>query len=125
METAMRKHVKILGWLNIVAAVFYLLIGGAGLAFMTSMGLMSGEVGGAAAMTGIGGVFATIMLVIALPSLICGIGLLRNWGGWVIIFAVVLGVFHLPNFPLGTAIALYTFWIAWKLYDTTPDTDVK
>jgi hypothetical protein len=117
----MRKHVKILGWLNIAAAVFYLLVGGAGFAVLASIGVMSGEVRPAAAMTGVGGVFATIMLVMALPSLICGIGLLRNWGGWVIVFAVVLGVFHLANFPVGTAIALYTFWIAWKLYNATPE----
>ena len=33
-----------------------------------------------------------------------------------IILAVVLGLFNLMNVPVGTAIALYTFWIAWKLY---------
>lgn len=54
----------------------------------------------------------------AVPNLICGIGLLRNWGGWVIILAVILGFFNLFKFPHGTASAIYTFWIAWRLYHT-------
>jgi hypothetical protein len=54
----------------------------------------------------------------ALPNLICGIGLLRDWGGWVIVLAVVLGVINLAHPPFGTAIAIYTFWVAWKLYNS-------
>mgnify|MGYP003580447709 CR=1 FL=1 len=30
------------------------------------------------------------MLFMALPNLICGFGLLPNWGGWVIVLAVIL-----------------------------------
>ena len=35
----------------------------------------------------------------------------------VIVLAVILGVFNLAKFPWGTAIALYTFWIAYRLSD--------
>jgi hypothetical protein len=34
----------------------------------------------------------------------------------VIVLAVVLGVFNLMHVPFGTAIAIYTFWVAWRLY---------
>jgi hypothetical protein len=38
-------------------------------------------------------------------DLIAGLGLLRNWGGWVIVLAVILGVINLMNIAVGTAIA--------------------
>ncbi len=35
-----------------------------------------------------------------------------------IVVAVILGLFNLAQAPFGTALALYTFWIAWRLYDS-------
>src|SRR5690349_19271221 len=116
----MQKHVRILGWLQIAMGVFDLLIGAFLFAMMSGMGALSGEVQGFAVMSGLGGVLAMVMLALGLPNLICGIGLLRNWGGWVIILAVILAVFNLAK-PPGTFVSIYTFWIAWKLYDSTPD----
>ncbi len=117
----MQKHVRILGWLQIALGLFDLLIGGLLFALMSGIGAASGEVEGFLALSVVGGIMGTIMLILGLPNLICGIGLLRNWGGWVIGLAVILGFFNLATAPIGTLIAIYTFWIAWKLYDTTPD----
>lgn len=113
----MQKHVRILGWLQICLGVIDLLIGLTAFGVLSGIGLLSGDVTAMGVMSLIGGFAGTFMLIMALPNLICGIGLLRNWGGWVIVVAVVLGVFNMLKFPIGTAIALYTFWIAWKLYD--------
>jgi hypothetical protein len=54
----------------------------------------------------IGGIF----LLIAVPSLIAGIGLLRyrTWGRGL---TLVLSFLRLLEFPLGTATAVYSFWI--------------
>jgi hypothetical protein len=117
----MRKHVRILGWLQIVLGLFDLAIGAMAFGVLSTVGVMSGDMGGFGAMTGLGAMIVTIMAALALPNLLCGIGLLRNWGGWVIILACVLGIFNLAQAPFGTAIALYTFWIAYRLYETTPD----
>ena len=119
----MRKHVKILGWLQIILGILDLLIGLAAFGFLSGVGLLSGDVGAFGMMSVIGGIAGTVMLVMALPNLLCGIGLLRNWGGWVIILAVILGVFNLFKFPWGTAIALYTFWIAYRLSGATESFD--
>lgn len=116
----MQKHVRILGWLHICLGVIDLLIGLAAFGLLSGVGLLSGDFTAMGVMSLIGGFAGTFMLIMALPNLITGLGLLRNWGGWVIVVAVVLGVFNLMKFPVGTAIALYTFWIAWKLYDA-PD----
>lgn len=117
-EAKLGKHVRILGWLHIVLGVIDLLIGMMGFGVLTGIGAVSGDPAAFGIMSGIGGFVGALMLIMALPNLIVGLGLLRNWGGWVIVVAVVLGVINLMNFPIGTAIALYTFWIAWRLYDT-------
>jgi hypothetical protein len=112
------KHVRILGWLHIVLGVFDLLIGMMAFGVLSGIGAVSGDPQAFGFMSLIGGFAGALMLLMALPNLIAGLGLLRNWGGWVIVLAVILGVINLMNVPVGTAIAIYTFWIAWKLYDT-------
>jgi hypothetical protein len=112
------KHVRILGWLHIVLAIIDLLLGLAAFGILSGVGLASGDPTAFGVLSLIGGFAGAFMLMMALPNLLCGLGLLRNWGGWVIILAVVLGLLNLWNVPIGTAIAVYTFWIAWKLYDT-------
>jgi len=115
------KHVRILGWLNITLGVIDLLIGMAAFGFLSGIGVLSGDLHAFGTLSLIGSFAGAMMLVLALPNLVCGLGLLRNWGGWVIVLAVILGIFNLSHFPVGTAIALYTFWIAWKLYDAQAD----
>ena len=112
----MRKHVKVLGWLYIVLGVINLLIGLTAFGLLSGIGLLSGDVQAFGVLTIIGGFTGVVMLIVAVPNLVCGLGLLRDWGGWVLVLAVILGLFNLTTFPVGTAIALYTFWIAWKLY---------
>lgn len=111
----MRKHVKILGWLQVVLGILDLLIGLAAFGVLSGIGFLSGDIGAFGVLSVVGGFAGTVMLIMALPNLICGIGLLRNWGGWVIVLAVILGVINLLKFPWGTVIALYTFWIAYRL----------
>jgi hypothetical protein len=114
------KHVRILGWMHIALGIIDLLIGFAAFGVLTGVGALSGEMHAFGVMSAIGGFVGMIMLVMALPNFICGLGLLRGWGGWVLVLAVVLGLFNLMKVPHGTAIALYTFWIAWRLYDSSP-----
>lgn len=113
----MDKHVRILGWLHICLGIIDLLIGLMAFGVLSGIGMLSGDIAGFGVMTLIGGFVGTLMLIMAIPNFICGVGLLRNWGGWVIVVAVVLGFLNLMKVPFGTAIALYTFWIAWKLYN--------
>ena len=115
----MRKHVRILGWLQIALGIIDLLIGMTAFGLLSGIGMISGDPKAFGVLSVIGGFAGAFMLLMALPNLICGIGLLRGWGGWVIVLAVILGVFNLMQVPFGTLIALYTFWIAWRLYQAT------
>jgi hypothetical protein len=117
-EDELGRHVRILGWLHVALGIFDLLLGMAAFGIMSGMGFVSGDAHAFGVMSLIGGFAGAFMLLMAIPNLLCGLGLLRNWGGWVIVLAVILGLINVMNVPVGTAIALYTFWIAWKLYDT-------
>jgi hypothetical protein len=121
----MRKHVRILGWLQICLGIMDLLIGLAAFGILSSIGVLAGDVAALGFMSAIGGFIGIVMLIMAIPNFICGVGLLRDWGGWVIILAVVLALFNLVKVPYGTVIAIYTFWIAWKLYNASDSTAVS
>ncbi len=111
----MQKHIKILGWLHIAAGVMDLLIGLVAFGLLSGIGVMSGDMAAAGVMSMIGGFVGTLALIMALPNFLVGLGLLLDWGGWVLIVAVVLGLFNLAKVPWGTALGLYTFWIAWEV----------
>ena len=112
----MRKHVRILGWLHVFLGIIDLCLGLIAFGVLSGIGALSGDVAAFGIMSIIGGFAGAFMLIMALPNFICGLGLLRGWGGWVLVLAVILGLFNLMHVPVGTAIALYTFWIVWKLY---------
>ena len=113
----MGKHVRILGWLHVVLGVIDLLIGLMAFGILSGMGALSGDITAFGVLSALGTFAGAFMLIMALPNFLVGFGLLRNWGGWVIVLAVILGLINLTHVPVGTAIALYTFWIAWKLYN--------
>jgi hypothetical protein len=51
-----------------------------------------------------------VIVFLALPGLIAGIGLLAK-KEWALIVALVIGCLHLLAFPFGTALGIYTIWI--------------
>jgi hypothetical protein len=106
----MEKHVTVLGALyiafsalNIVAAliIWTLVVGG---------GLISGDEEAIAITTGIGTAIVFILVLLAAPGIIGGIGLLRQWS-WARILVLILGCLNLFNIPVGTALGIYTIWV--------------
>jgi hypothetical protein len=60
------------------------------------------------------GIVATVigifLFVIALPSIIAGVGLLKR-KPWARILSLILGALNIFNIPFGTALGIYTFWV--------------
>jgi uncharacterized membrane protein (DUF2068 family) len=76
----------------------------------------SGEEGAAvgAAVLGFTGVAMSVVLgLLALPSLICGWGLLR-FRRWARILGIILAAIALTKFPIGTAFGVYALVILFK-----------
>jgi len=51
-----------------------------------------------------------VITVVAVPTLIAGIGLLTRQS-WAMIFSLIVACFKLFSFPVGTAIGVYAIWI--------------
>lgn len=55
---------------------------------------------------------AGFMLLIFLPTIIGGIGLLLK-KSWARILVIIVSIVHLLAFPLGTALGIYGLWVLW------------
>jgi hypothetical protein len=117
----MREHIKILGILNIImggltalGGLIVLLATGS-IASLIVMGLQdSGEAENAriaAPIIGvIGVVIGVFLLVLALPAILGGWGLM-NYRSWSRILMIVVSGLSLLHFPLGTALGIYGLWV--------------
>jgi hypothetical protein len=113
----MAQHVKIVGILHIVFGALALL---AGVIVLVVMGGVAGFVGASdqsadsqavvPLLGGIGGLVFVICLVVGLPGLVGGIGLIQ-YKAWARIVVIVLSALDLFNIPLGTALGIYGFWV--------------
>ena len=114
----MEQHVKILGVLNIVWGAMGAL---GGLVLLAIFGGVYGIAGVAIGhnpgaqialpiIAIIGSVIALFLLILSVPSIISGIGLLY-FKPWARIFALVISVLHLFNIPIGTALGIYGLWV--------------
>ena len=114
----MESHVKILGWLNVFFGILGLLaalaILGGSMAVSTMLGLSGDEAMLPSHIVAlIGGALAVFTLLLSLPALLLGYGLL-NFRPWARIVGFIFAAFALLHVPIGTILALYTFWVLLK-----------
>src|SRR5258708_4068894 len=111
----MIDHVKILGILHIVfsglallaAAVLFLVFGG----IAGFLHLASGDSSIAAGVIGVVGAFLVgLMIVLGLPGVIVGIGLL-GMQPWARIAGLILSALELLHVPFGTILGVYGLWV--------------
>ncbi|HEX8459100.1 MAG TPA: hypothetical protein VF656_17535 [Pyrinomonadaceae bacterium] len=105
----MQQHITILGWLYVVLGVLGLLAGVFVLLVLGGAGLISGDAQAAALMSGIGLFIAVIVGVLSVPGIIAGWGLLKR-KSWSRLLAIIIGALNILNFPIGTALGIYTIW---------------
>jgi hypothetical protein len=116
-EKELQMHVRIAGWLNIVANGLFLVFGVCGFLFLSGLGVFAAADSGDSVALWILGLTGTVGLlffaVLALPGLLAGYGLLKRkkWGQ---ILGIVVGILSLLNIPLGTALGAYTLFILFQ-----------
>ncbi|MEM9353897.1 MAG: hypothetical protein AAGA92_12855 [Planctomycetota bacterium] len=105
----MESHITVLsiiyiglGLLGLIPAVLVLvaIVGG---------GLISGDPRAISVTSIVGPIIAGLIGIWSVPAIIGGIGLYKRFG-WARILVLILGVFELIGFPIGTAIGVYTLW---------------
>jgi len=100
-----RVILKVLGWLQIVVAVIFLLIFVATSVFIGTSGQEGAGVG--SAVMGVTGVVIAIILgVIGVIHLLTAKGIAEK-KNWAKIVGIVLGALSLPNIPVGTVLGIF------------------
>ena len=108
-------HIKILGWIHVIFGVLGI---AAGLVVFTILGGIAGLVGisgdsdgrvAAPILVLIGGFVLMILIVLSVPGLIGGVGLLY-FKPWARILMIVLSALHILNIPIGTILGVYGLW---------------
>ena len=106
----MKQHVTIVATLHIIFGLVKLLLAAIAFVAIVGGGLISGDPE-AMAITGIvGPIVAFFLVALAIPGIVGGIGLLKG-KSWARLLVLVLAVLDLLDFPLGTAISIYTIWV--------------
>lgn len=106
----MEQHVTILGWLYVAMNALMVVIALMAFAFMVGGGVISGDPEAMAVTTLVGFGVSAFMLLFAVPGFLAGYGLLKQ-KSWARTLAFVLAVLNVFSFPIGTAVAVYTFWV--------------
>ncbi|HXG58309.1 MAG TPA: hypothetical protein VNL91_04755 [Thermoanaerobaculia bacterium] len=106
----MESHVKVVGVLYVILGVLGVIAGLALFGLIAGAGAISGD-RDAFFITGtIGTIIGAFIVIMSLPSILGGIGVLRrrNWGR---VLTIVLSFINLLGFPIGTAIGAYSLWV--------------
>lgn len=106
----MQQHVKIVAILSIVFGALMALGGLIVFITVTGAGLASAEVEARWVGGAIGTVIGGLLIVLSLPALIGGIGLLK-YRQWARILIIIVAALSLLNFPFGTAYGVYAIYV--------------
>lgn len=103
----MRNHITAVGVFHIGFSIAGLLAALIVLVATVGAGVISGDELALQILALVGGSVSLLLLVLSLPGIIGGIGLLRghNWARFVVL---ILGVLALLNVPIGTLLGSYT-----------------
>jgi hypothetical protein len=106
----MRQHVTILGWLYVIGHAFFLGIGAFLFLLLTGIGLAVDDPEARQVLPMVGTTVGSMLILLSLPGLIAGYGLLTA-RPWARILALVIGILNLVNVPIGTIIGAYACWV--------------
>ncbi len=110
MNTSLKSHVELLGWINIVSGAMLMLFGALVVVALIFLAPVTGNRQAAIVLPMVAIVVGGLLSLIAISQVIVGIGLLKH-KSWARLLALVLAAFALFGFPIGTLIAVYTFWV--------------
>ena len=106
----MKQHVTVVGALHIGFGALGILIALVVFVAVVGGGLISGDEDAITITSIVGSVIAFFFVLVSVPGIIGGIGLLK-YQPWARILVLILAVFNLVNIPIGTAVGVYTIWV--------------
>lgn len=106
----MESHVTAVSVLCIGLSLLVILIGGFVFTLLAGIGYLASDEEASIILPTIGVIVGVFLLVLSVPGIIGGWGLLKH-KEWARILVLVLSAIHLLNFPIGTAIGVYSIWV--------------
>jgi len=106
----MQKHVTLLGALFIAYHVIGLIVGIVIMIALPTIGALAHDAEAMTVLSVLGVGIGVFLVVLSIPGLVAGIGLLRC-KRWSRVLALIVGAFDLLDIPFGTALGVYSFWV--------------
>jgi hypothetical protein len=105
----MEKHINVVAVLQIGLSIFGVVIAVALYTILHAVGNFTDDQQANFILKIIANAIATFFIILSIPGIIGGIGLLKR-KEWARILVLILSVLHLFRFPVGTAIGIYSIW---------------
>lgn len=106
----MEKHISVLGILYIVFNVLGIMFAMLIFWVLLGSGLLSADEDVITVLLIVGTAISSFILILSIPGIIGGIGLLKMQR-WARILVLILGFVNLIDIPFGTALGIYTIWV--------------
>lgn len=105
----MEKHINVVAALQIGVSVLTIIIGVVVYIIFFLVGDFAEEQEAKFVLSIISNVLIIFFIVLSIPGIIAGIGLFKR-KEWARILTLIISVLELFNFPLGTAVGVYSIW---------------
>lgn len=109
MTRDMEKHITVVAALQIGFSILGIIIGSVIFIVLTSIGVFVEDETAFLVLSIVGTFLGFFLLILSIPGIIGGVGLLKH-KNWARILVIILSVLDLINFPIGTAIGVYSIW---------------
>lgn len=105
----MERHIVIVAVLRLGLSILGLITGVVLYVLLSAFGYLVDDVQLKTVLSIIVNIAMVVLIVLSIPGIIAGIGLLKR-KEWARILTLILSALDLVNFPLGTALGIYSIW---------------
>lgn len=105
----MERHINVVAALQIGLSIFGIVLGIVVFTVLNITVSFVDEMEAQKVLTIIGNVLIILFVSLSIPGIIAGIGLFKR-KEWARILTLIISVLDLFNFPLGTAVGVYSIW---------------
>lgn len=106
----MKKHITAVAALHIGFAIFGIFTGLIIFLILSSIGIFVEDFEAQQILWIVGVSIGTFLVLVSIPGLIAGIGLLK-FKNWARILTLIISAIDLINIPIGTALGIYSIWV--------------
>lgn len=105
----MEKHITVVAVLRLGLSILGLITGVILYVLLYAFGYLVDDLQVKTVLSIIVNIAMVVLIVLSIPGIIAGIGLLKR-KEWARILTLILSALDLINFPLGTALGVYSIW---------------